>query len=374
MHTRNTSRLPWLRQGVLLGVVVAALGLAACGSSSGGSGSSSGDAQTLLKQTFTSGKPVKSGVLGVSLTLTPSGSSTLTTPISFSISGPFQSGGNGKLPQSNFTIAISALGRKGQLGIVSTGTAGYVTLDGVAYQLPAADFQRLKSGFSSVGSSGQGGGGLSALGINPEHWLTNASVVGSDTVDGTDTTHIRAGVNVAALLQDINTVLGKASSSTGTKVPSSIPQATQQQIAAAIKNATVDVWTGKSDKVLRKLSLNLRVPLSGQVSTVAGGATSAGIGLTLTYSNVNQPQTIAAPTNVKPYSEFTAKLRSVLSGIEGSVGAGSLGSTGATGSGSSGSSGSSGTTAKIQKYSQCIQSANQDVAKMQKCASILNGS
>jgi hypothetical protein len=372
MHTRNTSRSPWLRRGLLLGVVVAALGLAACGSSSGGSGSS-GNAQSLLKQTFASGKPVKSGVLGISLTLTPSGSSTLTTPISFSISGPFQSRGTGKLPQSNFTIAISALGRKGQLGIVSTGTAGYVTLDGAAYQLPAADFQRLESGFSSVGSSGQGGGGLSALGINPEHWLTNASVVGSDTVDGTETTHIRAGVNVAALLQDLNTLLGKASSSTGTKVPSSIPQATQQKIAAAIKNATVDVWTGKSDTVLRKLSLNLKVPLTGQISTVAGGATSAGIGFTLTYSNVNQPQTVAAPTNVKPYSEFTAKLRSVLAGIEGSVGAGSLGSTGATGSGSSGSSGSSGTTAKIQKYSQCIQSANQDVAKMQKCASILNG-
>jgi hypothetical protein len=369
MHTRNTSRSPWLRRGLLLGVVVAALGLAACGSSSGGSGSS-GNAQSLLKQTFASGKPVKSGVLGISLTLTPSGSSTLTTPISFSISGPFQSRGTGKLPQSNFTIAISALGRKGQLGIVSTGTAGYVTLDGAAYQLPAADFQRLESGFSSVGSSGQGGGGLSALGINPEHWLTNASVVGSDTVDGTETTHIRAGVNVAALLQDLNTLLGKASSSTGTKVPSSIPQATQQKIAAAIKNATVDVWTGKSDTVLRKLSLNLKVPLTGQISTVAGGATSAGIGFTLTYSNVNQPQTVAAPTNVKPYSEFTAKLRSVLAGIEGSVGAGSLGSTGATGSGSSGSSG---TTAKIQKYSQCIQSANQDVAKMQKCASILNG-
>jgi hypothetical protein len=366
MHTRNTSHSPWLRRGLLLGVVLAALGLAACGSSSGGSGSS-GNAQSLLKQTFASGKPVKSGVLGISLTLNPSGSSTLKSPISFSISGPFQTRGTGKLPQSNFTISISALGRKGQLGIVSTGTAGYVTLDGAAYQLPAADFQRLESGFSSVGSSGQGGGGLSALGINPEHWLTNASVVGSDTIDGTDTTHIRAGVNVAALLQDINTLLGKASSSTGTKVPSSIPPATQQQIAAAIKGATVDVWTGKSDTILRKLSLNLTVPLTGQISTVAGGATSAGIGFTLAYSSVNQPQTVAAPANVQPYSQFTTKLRSILTGIEGSVGGGSLGSTGATGSGSSGS------TAKIQKYSACIQSAGQDVVKMQKCASVLNG-
>jgi hypothetical protein len=364
-----------LRRGLLLGVVVAALALAACGSSSGGSGGSgsSGNAQSLLKQTFASGKPVKSGVLGISLTLNPKGSSTFTSPISFSISGPFQSRGSGHLPQSNFTIAISALGRKGQLGIVSTGTAGYVTLDGAAYQLPAADFQRLESGFSSVGS-GQSGGGLSALGVNPQHWLSGASVVGSDNIDGTDTTHIRAGVNVGALLQDVNTLLAKASSSAGTKLPSSIPQATQQQIAAAIKNATVDLWTGKSDKVLRKLSLNLNVPVTGRLSTLAGGMTSAGIGFNIQYSDVNQPQTVATPSNVQPYSEFTTKLRSVLTGIEGSVGGGALGSTGAAGSGSGSSgSGASVATGKIKKYSQCIQSAGQDVLKMQKCASILNG-
>ena len=370
MHTRNTSRSPWLRRGLLLSAVVAALALAACGSSSSGGSGSSGGAQSLLKQTFAGGKPVKSGVLGISFMLSPSGSSTFTTPISFSISGPFQSRGAGKLPQSNFTIAISALGRKGQLGIISTGTGGYITLQGAAYQLPAADFQRLESGFSSVGGSSQGGGGLSALGIDPQHWLTNSSVVGSDTIGGAETTHIRSGVNVTALLQDINALLGKASSSTGAKLPSSIPQATQQKIASAIKNATVDVWTGKSDKVLRKLSLKLNVPVTGRLSTLAGGMTSAGIGFSLQYSNVNQPQTISAPANVQPYAQFTSKLRSVLSGIEGSVGAGALGSTG---SGSSGSSGTSGTTAKIQKYSACIQSAGQDVLKMQKCASLLNG-
>lgn len=367
MHTRNTSRSPWLRRGLLLGAIAASLALAACGSSS--TSGSSGNAQSLLKQTFASGKPVKSGVLGISLTLNPSGSSTLTTPISFSISGPFQSRGSGKLPQSNFTVAVSALGRKGQLGIVSTGTSGYVTLEGAAYQLPAADFQRLESGFSSVGGSSRGGGGLSALGISPQHWLTNASIVGSDNIGGTDTTHIRAGVNVTALLQDINSLLSKASSSTGTKLPSSIPPATQQKIAAAIKNATVDVWTGKSDKVLRKLALNLNVPVTGRLSTLAGGMTSALIGFSLQYSDVNQPQTIAAPANVHPYSEFTDKLRSLLTGLSGSVGAGSLGS-GTTGSSGSGSSA---TTDKIKKYSQCIQNAGQDVTKMQKCASVLNG-
>ena len=366
MQTRNTSQTPWLRRGLLLTAVVAALALAACGSSSSGSGAS-GDAQTLIKQTFSSGHPVKSGVLSISLSLTPSGSTTLSGPIAFSISGPFQSRGAGKLPTSNFTVAISALGRRGELGIVSTGTAGYVTLQGTAYQLPAADFQRLESGFSGVGGgSGQSGGSLAALGINPQHWLTNPTIVGSDNIGGADTTHIRSGVNVSALLADLNTFLAKASSTSGTtKIPSSIPPATQQQIAGAIKNATVDMWTGKDDKVLRKLSLNLNVPVTGRVSTLAGGMTSAGIGFGLQYAKVNQPQTISAPANVHPYSEFASKMRALLAGVQGSLGA--------AGASASGSSGSSGASTNIKKYTQCLQSAGQDVLKMQKCASLLNG-
>jgi hypothetical protein len=363
MQTRNTSGAPWLRRGLLLGAIVAALALAACGSSSGTSGSS-GDAQSLIKQTFSTGHPVKSGVLTISLNLTPSGSSTLSGPIGFSISGPFQSRGTGKLPASNFTVSISALGRRGQLGIVSTGTAGYVTLQGTAYRLPAADFQRLESGFAGVGGgSGQSGGGLAALGIDPQHWLSNPTIVGSGNVGGADTTHIRSGVNVSALLADINTFLAKAASSSGSsKIPSSIPAATQQQIAGAIKNATVDIWTGQNDKILRKVSLNLNVPVTGRVSTLAGGMTSAGIGFSLQYSNINRPQTISAPANVHPYSEFQTKLQSLVSGVTGSVAG-----AGATASGSSGAS------ANVKKYTRCLQSAGQDVLKMQKCASLLNG-
>jgi hypothetical protein len=180
-------------------------------------------------------------------------------------------------------------------------------------------------------------------------------------------------VNVTALLSDLNTFLAKTAKSSGTtKIPSSIPPATQQKIAAAIKNASVDVWTGTSDKTLRKLSLNLTLPVTGQISTLLGGLRTAGIGLSLQYSDLNKPQTIATPTDVKPYSQFTAKLQSVVSALEGGLG-GATGSTGATGSGSSAPSGSTGSAgSNVDKYSQCITAAGQDVLKMQKCASLLN--
>jgi hypothetical protein len=368
------------RLGPFIAAIVAVVALAACGSSSS-SGGSSGNAQTLLKQTFSSGHSVKSGVLGFILTLKPTGSSTLSTPITLSLTGPFQSRGSGKLPQSDFTIGISALGRRGSMGVISTGTAGYVSLQGTNYQLPQADFQKLEQSFSSAQSSGGSqDAGLAQLGIDPLHWLTKPSIVGTETVGGASTTHIRAGVDVSALVSDLNTFLAKTAkkASASSSIPTQIPPATAQKIAAAVKNATVDVWTGKSDTTLRKLSLNLGVPVSGQVSTELGGMTSAGIGLTLQYSKLNQPQTIATPTGVHPYSQFTAKLQSLGQQLTGALGSGLGGAQSSSSGSGSGtatapSSGGASSSAGVSKYSDCIQNAHGDVTKMQKCASLLNG-
>jgi hypothetical protein len=367
----------WRRAAAATMLAMAVLTLAACGSSSSGSGS--GSAQSLLKQTFAAGHKVNSGVLTFGLSMNPTGSSTLKGPILLSLSGPFQSRGTGKLPESNFSVNVSALGHHGQLGVVSTGTSGYVTLQGASYQLPAADFQKLDSSFASA-TPGSTGGGLSKLGIHPLHWLTNPTVVGQDTVAGASTTHIRAHVDVATLLGDFNTFLQKAASSaaaTSSSIPTSIPPATRQKIASEIKNPSVDIWTGTSDKALRKLALNLNVPVSGQASTLLGGMTSAGVGFTLQYADLNKPQTISAPANVHPFTEFATKLQGIVQQVQGAFGAGGLGaSTGSSGSTSSGSGttgASSVNPSNVQKYTKCIQQASGDVTKMQKCASLLNG-
>jgi hypothetical protein len=77
---------------------------------------------------------------------------------------------------------------------------------------------------------------------------------------------------------------------------------------------------------------------------------------------------------VHPYSEFTAKLQSIAQQLTGALGAGLGGAQTSTGSGTATapSSSGSGSAAGVSKYSDCIQKANGDVTKMQKCASLLN--
>jgi hypothetical protein len=367
-----------MRRITLLTCVAAVLGLSACG------GSSNGNASSLLKQTFSGSHTVNSGNLAFSLTVNPSGSTTLTAPITLSFGGPFQSQGQGKLPKSNFNVSLNAGGKSAGLGILSTGTAGFVTLQGTSYQLPAATFQKLESSFAGLTSSPSSSSGsttLSKLGIHPLQWLKNPSVVGDETVGGTKTTHIRAGVNVPALLADVSTVLGKASSlgAGSAGAPSSLSLATRQKIASAVQNPTFDVWTGASDKTVRRLSIKLTLPVTGQASTLLGGMSSAQIGLSMQYADLNQPQTISAPTNVRPFTEFSAKLKSFLSALQSTVTGGATGSlgspsagTGTTTTPSTSATSTTGAGSNVQQYGQCIVNAHNDISKMQKCAALIN--
>jgi len=217
----------------------------ACGSS----GSGSANPNTLLKETFTGKHTVTSGDIDLTLTIDPSGSSLLSGPITLSFGGPFQSRGAGKLPESNFTVSASALGHNVAVGVISTGTAGYVTLQGSSYQLPAASFQKLESSFgqlSTTQGTNSGSSALAKLGIHPMNWLTNPTVVGTENVGGAQTDHIHAGVNVNAMLNDLSAALTKSSSlglagGTAAKALSSgIPAADRSKIAAEVKNPSVD--------------------------------------------------------------------------------------------------------------------------------------
>jgi hypothetical protein len=331
-------------------------------------GGSSNQATSLLRQTFTGKHKVSSGNLGFSLTLAPSGTSALKGPITLSLGGPFQSLGSGRLPQSNFSLSLGTSGGKLAVAILSTGTKGYVSFEGQSYQLPVATFRRLESSFAQLGStpgSRSGSGALAKLGIQPEHWLVRPHVVGDEALGGTNTTHIRAGINVPALLEDLNTFLKRAGSvgvSGASSLPGGLSAAVRSRIAGEIHNPSIDVWTGTADKTLRRLDLKLNLALSGQAAALLGS--NAGLELTMQYAQLNQPQTITAPTDVLPYSQFQAKLKVLLADLQGSLTGGLAG----TASGSSSSGGSS-----YGKYTQCIQAAGADVAKMQKCAPLLGG-
>jgi hypothetical protein len=284
-----------------------------------GCGGGSGDARKLLGETFSGRHKISSGVLDVQLTIDPAGSSTLHAPITLTFGGPFESLGPGRLPQSDFTLGVAGFGFRGSLGILSTGTAGYVTLKGIAYELPQTSFQRLESSFAAAAAPG-GAGIFSEL----EAALTNPTVVGDEAIAGANTTHIRAGIDIPALLGDLSGLLQRASSlgvsGTGA-LAGGISAAAQRRIAGLIRNPTFDLWTGVSDKTLRRLQIGATLAVSGQIGKLLGSR-SVDLGLSIQYSSLNQPPTIAAPTTVRPLGELARRLRGLQQAVQVALGSG----------------------------------------------------
>jgi len=294
------------------GLVLAALALTACGAAQSPS--------QLLKDTFAGSHKVTSGNIDVDLTLTPSGSSTLTSPITLSFKGPFQDFGKGRVPNSEFTLSLSALDRSLlSIGLESLDGRGYVSLGGASYALPASAYRQIEAGLRKTGTgSASSAGILGKLGIDPLRWLIDPTVAGSATVGGASTTHIRAGVNLGALVDDIGTFLSKASSlgvPGAGKIATSISSSAKAKILAAVRVPRVDIWTGTGDNTLRKLAVSLTIPVTGATSSQLGGLKSAAVTLAVTYQDLNQPQRITAPAGVQPFSQFKSQLQTLLGAV-----------------------------------------------------------
>jgi hypothetical protein len=355
--------------GPVLLALLAGLLLAACGSGTR-TGSGTGEtARTLLKQTFSGSHPITSGKLNASVALDPAGSSVLTGPVTLSFGGPFQSRGTGKLPKSDFTVGVSYASHAGSLGIISTGTAGFVTLAGTAYRLPAADFQQLERGVSGVGggASASTTSTLARLGIHPEQWLTDPEVVGTAMVGGARTEHIHGTLALGPLLADLSLLLAKASTvSSSTSGLKSISPAEQTKLRSEITHASFDLWTGISDHTIRKLAVTATLPVSGTLSQELGGLRTATVSFALGYSDVGQTQSIGTPASSQPYAKFEAQLKTVILGVEQAVVADAASSGGPAGSTATTATGST-------AYYACVDAAGGSAAKIKKCAAKLTG-
>jgi hypothetical protein len=347
---------------LVLAALVAAL-VAGCGGG-GSSASSSTPANQLLKETFSGNKSVTSGHLSISLNVAAKGSTS--GPITAQLSGPFDSQGKGKLPKFAMQLALRGSGQNLSAGLTSTGDKGFVNFQGTDYAVSDQIFQQFKKGYEQAQAQGRTGGqgrSLASLGVDPQRWLVNPRNAGEAKVGDTDTIKITGGVDVRKLLDDVDTLLQRTRSLGGSaaqNVPQRLTPQEKQEAVKAVKNLSVQIYTGKDDKILRRMVIALGVQ-APQGSSAAGQ--SADVRLDVQLTDVNQAQDISAPANPKPFSQ----LLSTLNGL----GLGSA--TGGAGSGATGSgSGSSGASAgNLQKYSQCIQKAGNDASKARKCANLL---
>lgn len=300
------------------------------------SSSSSDSAQSLLDETFSGHTQIESGNVNLSFALGATGSSSSTKPLAVSLNGPFQSVGDGKLPQFALQLQLSAAGHGLQAGATSTGSALFVDLAGTWFSTPSSTYQSLEQSYAQAtkkASNAKVRSTFSSLGIEPGRWLSDPSKAGTATIGGVSTVHLTAGVDVPAFLADVT----KLSQAGGTLGLGSVPGATTPggtlsptvitELAKSIKSAHVDVYTGESDHLLRRLEVTANVTGTPQTKSLLGGLTSASLTVRLEFTDLNKPQTITAPSNPQPPTQLLPALQQLIGVLQGSTSGSSSGAT-----------------------------------------------
>jgi hypothetical protein len=213
-------------------------------------------------------------------------------------------------------------------------------------------------------SGANGGLVLGSLGIDFTKWLPDARNEGAAQVGDAQTIKISGKADVKQVIADLEKVTEKASAlnvpGAGGRIPQKLTPEQKAAAEAAIKNLTVDVYTGVDDSILRRLTVN--ADLQDAASKV-----DAGVLLDVTFTKVGQEQTITAPSNPKPFTEL-------LKAVD-AAGLADLGLAGPAPGGASDSTvpDSSNTPNNVDKYATCIEQAKGDAAKARKCADLLSG-
>jgi hypothetical protein len=344
------------RAAILAFILVLPVAVAGCGGDGGDGGSE--DPSQVLEQTFNNPTDVTSGQLDISVDGSAEGSQS--GDLTATIEGPFQTDENDPtaFPQLDLSAQVSASGAGQSFdfdgGLVTTEDNAFVEYQGQAYEVGSAIFQQFKTAYEqSVRRSQAQGDNQDAstifdrLGVDPQTWLTNLSNEGDEDVEGTDTIHIHGDADVGQIVSDFAKIAQRVP---GASAPN-LDQVQLDQVKDSIKEASLDVYSGKDDHILRKLSVSLVIEPPASAGDT--GVSSVNLDLSVTLSDVNEPQTISAPSDAQP-----------IAGLLRQLGLSSLGSIGSSGGTSGGVGGGGGPSSD---YLKCIEDAT-TAAEIQSCA------
>jgi len=260
-------------------IVLAALALLVPGC--GGGSSSGGNAQQVLSETASNLGKIRSGELALELSFGGMGSD----KSGFQLNGPFALK-QGALPEAQLDYTQIAGSKSVTSTFISTGDKAYVSTRGVTYVLPPKLADQVRSAVGTGTALGQQ--------FDLSSWIEEPELLDGGDVGGASTDKVSARLNV---VNAVNSLLQLASQ-LQSKPALSTPQS-QAQVRRAVEKATIDVWTGKDDRLLRKLDISIK--FSPTASQKVKSLVGASLLFHLAITNPNEQIHVEAPQNTQPY-------------------------------------------------------------------------
>lgn len=240
---------------------------------------------------------IRSGQLDLTL-LASSSEAKAGRGLGFALEGPFAvADKKGDLPRTDLEYTRITGAKRRTTRFISTGTEGFVRLDGRTYELTEEQLKPLRA----TGKDDAGGGGLEGLDFTD--WIDDPAVAEGPTVDGVSTQRISGKVDPVEALND---VLGLAAEfGAGGDVPDAVAEDDEDTVRRAVRSSKLVLLTGKQDRLLRRFTLDIVMDVGSQAKLREALGDLAGVRLSiaLDVTKVNKPVKIEQPRSARPASE-----------------------------------------------------------------------
>jgi hypothetical protein len=202
---------------------------------------------------------VKSGRFAAKLSIRVSGAQAR-----IRVSGAFDTSSDDALAHFDARARLSSGRQTIGGGVVSLGDKAYFVKGDTGWRVPGEVWKPLVQKATASGAK-------LPLVIHPETWARDVKSVGTESVGGAATEHLSGNLDAQAFSDDTDRAVGSK----------------PQMKISRVKRSDFDVWVGKDDHVVRRLSAEVVLP--HRVS----------FALDLRLSDVNKPQKIQAPAHVR---------------------------------------------------------------------------
>ncbi len=199
------------------------------------------------------------------------------------VSGAFETPAKGEVAEFELHVKAEGVGSDVDAGFISTGEEGFIVSGDEAYRVPASAWKQVVDAAAKAETPAEQV--ELPFTFNLSNWLRDVEQADGETLDGVETTHVSASLDVGAMLTDVMAAAQQA----GTPA-AALPPELQQQATEAVKRADFDLYVGKDDELLRRAQADV------EIAPAEGDALEMSAEFSLTA--VNEPQDIKAPKDV----------------------------------------------------------------------------
>jgi hypothetical protein len=260
-------------------LLAAFLALAGCGGSSGPT--------TALQETSDNLGDIRSGDLTLRLLVEGGGKQA-----GFELEGRFALADEGELPVADLDYTQIAGDKEETVTLISTGEKAFVAIGQDVYELPEKQTESLRS----AGGQVSGDSGLGSLEIGG--WLIQPKLSDGGEVGGAETDRIQSDLDVVRAANDILELVAGLNGGKATQLEGQ----NAEQLRAATKSATIDVYTGKDDRLLRRLLIQARLGANvpATLRDRLGDLANARFTFELAIADPNEDVEVQEPEGAKP--------------------------------------------------------------------------